>query len=567
MKIVYHRNSPPPNRIEYTLNSDEPDQSMCKSGSKVVMIYGYPYNKRQSKWLDSEQILSMLEKNGESFVHEIDGVYTIIYISNDIVNIYTDRYGLYNAFYYEDGNSVIISDSISEITNSGVPVEYDKLGVYEYLSYGYKIGLRTTLKNINQFDSGSIYTLDQKIKNRKYWSFNSTATLRSISKEKIRQLFNQHILQVYDFKGRISLPLSGGLDSRMILSSLMLDNRYKNIHAYTYGIKKTNDINIARIFAQKYKIDHTIHELNESYIQDIPIMTDKEILSFNGLVPVPLFLHMKYSLNHEEKVADTIMWGLNGDEIWRCPLGSLAERVNDIDELTGQIFNYMKTSKNYLETYTPFKDTKVVEQLKSSIKAELNDLVVNSNYIDAANEFGFRTFAGNWSSSFFKMSGKIMKVFPAYFNSEIIPMLRHINSDERSKGTWQKYIISKNTPYLASKLLSTYMPIISSVPLFIKSKMNRLYLKVINNANKLFPKLNLGNPPRHNYTDWLPEYHYEYLKKVLEYDNMVTKDLFDREELEIMFEKYCNGDRELVQFFGSLISLELFLKQIAPKIL
>jgi hypothetical protein len=58
------------------------------------------------------------------------------------------------------------------------------------------------------------------------------------------------------------VPLSGGLDSRLILSALLECTEPGNIHTYTYGIPGTYDYEIGRLVAQKAGTRHTSIPMN-----------------------------------------------------------------------------------------------------------------------------------------------------------------------------------------------------------------------------------------------------------------------------------------------------------------
>lgn len=159
------------------------------------------------------------------------------------------------------------------------------------------------------------------------------------------------------------VPLSGGLDSRAILSILREGVEASNIHTYTFGTPKTYDYEIGAVIANRAGTRHRQMDLTQTkWSIDSLIKTAK-----SQDAQTMLFHHIPYEWLHEYK--DHIIWsGYVGDAIMgghrdqspsanisvakerylykRAESKSIALHNNQISGMMGYIGNHMPDHKN-----------------------------------------------------------------------------------------------------------------------------------------------------------------------------------------------------------------------------
>ena len=150
-------------------------------------------------------------------------------------------------------------------------------------------------------------------------------------------------------------------------------------------------------------------------------------------------------------------------------------------------------------------------------------------------------------------------------NKDLLSSLKCINLEDRVSGSLQKYIIKENCPELAeipychdrfNENKSVKM-VIKKIIYKIKFFMNRVSHRLFNfNLFKYFPDL------PHYYWIWLPKYHKQFILDTLNYDKMILKSLFKKEELQKIVKLFLKSDYSVKAFVISLMSLELWLKNI-----
>jgi len=555
------------------IQKTQKDYDFYQKDDIIIFIYGYPYG--NSKWVKSEDIHKLYNNEQLNFINALEGVYSIIILDKkrDKYYVITDRYGIYTLFYFKNEKFIILSDEINTIINFMDKIKLNENRIIEHLTFGYvsRMGNETYIKRINEFRGARIYVIndDLTFAEKVYWKYPSDSG--NGNKDNFLKIFNSHILDGFKLENNKILTLTGGIDTRTILSSVV--NKFDDLNCFTYGSKNCGDIKGAKRITKKFGIKHNILELDKNYIKNLPKRINDNINIFNGLIPVPFQMHWKYFCEKYEKDNEMLIIGIMGDEIWRvhhCKTIGI-KNASNIDDITNFILNNNVIKKNkVLDLFKFFDETRVRYLLKNSIKKELNCYEDSFNPNLITDFFFLRYFAYNWASNLIKFFGKHFKIFLGLISKEILEILSYIDVDDRVSGSLQKYIISNNNQELAKIPYShnrwnEYNSIKSTIKKIIhktKDLINRGTHRFFNfYLFKYFPDL------PHYYNIWLPKYHKKFILDVLDYDKMITKNLFKREELQKTIKLFLKGDYSVNVFIITLISLELYLKNINKKIM
>ena len=180
----------------------------------------------------------------EFFLRNSGSFNNFIYEDEDYVICSVDKLNSDNIFYSFKQNILFISNDIKEILeNNFNQNKIDKQSKIDLKLLGYVLGNKTIIEGISSLQAGQyLFTVKKNeyfVKN--YFNFYSKRTSYTSREEAINRLkiiedkiFNELIERNKDKK--ILLALSGGLDSRYVLSSLLKRN-FKNILVYSYGTK------------------------------------------------------------------------------------------------------------------------------------------------------------------------------------------------------------------------------------------------------------------------------------------------------------------------------------------
>jgi len=151
--------------------------------------------------------------------------------------------------------------------------------------------------NLSLFPSSPVISQDKFLINKEI--SNCKILWEKIIEEKLAKI-----------KGRVVVPLSGGLDSRLILAGLLNHISAKEIITYTFGPEKSLDFKIGNLIAKKIGTNHHAHAIK---IEDYSL--DNEIKWASILKKqISLFYHPPLDIVDEFK-NDNLWIGFMGDPL------------------------------------------------------------------------------------------------------------------------------------------------------------------------------------------------------------------------------------------------------------
>lgn len=240
------------------------------SSERFVLI-GSVNNSFRKELLSSTTLKETIENSINKLVNGF-----IIYIdkeSSDLI-IYTDIFNFHHLFYFQDNENFYISSdfkSIAKLTHSTSINEFSLLDMY---LFNYCLLNRTILKDIKRFYGGSKITIEgNKIKedviNNYAQNFIANPKMGSskIRLNKYVEIFTNICKEEVNVNYPLSLSITGGIDSRMILAAnTFLQNEFSS---FTFGQQGNIESKMADPFIQSYSTNHQLIELNNSYVQEI----------------------------------------------------------------------------------------------------------------------------------------------------------------------------------------------------------------------------------------------------------------------------------------------------------
>ncbi|MBK9285105.1 MAG: hypothetical protein IPM51_12455 [Sphingobacteriaceae bacterium] len=280
------------------------------------------------------------------------GHYCYLIKINDKFLIFNDYNGLYHVYHDIDKN--VFSNSFLAISEILSHKEVSAPELYEYILYESTFGRKTIVKNINQLNNRYIheicpgkkeiekyYTIDDE---PNYLKFDETVKYTS---EKITNYFKC----LLDNFQSMTLGLSGGFDSRLILMCLLNNNRKPKI--YTSGSKDSFDVNFARNICKTFNLDFTHYDLKEEHKYSVDRYKElivEKFINTDGIVYNGIFSSFGTGMDIDSSEKAELNFNGAGGEIyqsfWKLPGNSLnisefiQSRYNNFNsDLTTNIFN------------------------------------------------------------------------------------------------------------------------------------------------------------------------------------------------------------------------------------
>ncbi|MFW5795185.1 MAG: hypothetical protein ACOCV1_06840 [Bacillota bacterium] len=357
MRIVFSEN-PEFNKMTYE------DQS-CK-------IYFKGYALIDEKLYFGDEFIPIIKKYIEkdvliSSIPKMNGVFNIIVNKNDELIVATDRLSPFHLFYKKDNRGLSISDNWHQLDDKK---ELNTDAVVEYIAFGYVLGTKTLINNINEFESHHIYKfriefgniLEKKIN---YWQYAVNPGKKDNLEYEFYRLWKKQIRIYTDYiknnKKRTFIPITGGLDSRII--AYEFDNENIAIKSMTYGNNPSNlQIQTAlKIIKRLNSVsDHQLLFMNSAFINSVRNNVD--------------FHKFDITCGHLEKI-------LSHNRIYKNSLGYFHIPGHSGDFIAGshlkQKMKYWKTKTEIIDYIIKRKSTPFGYQLLSQNKKQLDKVTEN----------------------------------------------------------------------------------------------------------------------------------------------------------------------------------------------
>jgi asparagine synthase (glutamine-hydrolysing) len=227
--------------------------SLQTEGSREISLKIFGYCDAEARL-----IVEHIRNNRQSFCLDFGGEYTIVYEDTGVTEIITSMIGAIQYFYFYDGNRFAHGKSILDIIKRlNLNWVWDWESVGDLCEQENLCENRTLHQWIKKVPAGSILTFTDKLIIR------TTNLLDSIKQTNADPLdaitiFNTETAR-WAGKNPI-ISLSGGFDSRVILSSLLGQGIYPKV--VTVGKESNSDMQVAQMIVNEFCLQHTTVELS-----------------------------------------------------------------------------------------------------------------------------------------------------------------------------------------------------------------------------------------------------------------------------------------------------------------
>ncbi len=215
----------------------------------------------------SKLLLALYEKYKNDFIFKLKGAFNIIIWDRKEkkLTVFNDRYGLRPIYYSQHNNELFLASEVKAIlTHRDVSKNIDDSAIASLFFFGFVMGERTYFESIKLLPSASFLVFENnQIRISNYWNFNfldkNEGKTQDYYEQKLGNLILQAIERHVEDGTRITVPLSGGLDSRTILASI--PEEYHPINTITFGTKDMDDVQIAKRVSETLGTNHHCLEI------------------------------------------------------------------------------------------------------------------------------------------------------------------------------------------------------------------------------------------------------------------------------------------------------------------
>lgn len=253
--------------------------------NNILFINGTLWYKNKSFEKNKDSLLEELN-GGDINLDLLSGTFTLVYFNeqNDNIRIIHDVNAV-NRIYYDNTTKIISSSWLSLVwqkkrTNNDI----DTNAVLENLLLGFNIGNKTFIKGIkrikleNNLPKGLSYTRLRNKTNNNFKNQNYKDSIKS-SINKLKSTLGPKLINF----NKITLGVSGGHDSRLLLGALNKNIIENNLSLFTFYKPKDKDLEIAKIIAKNLKKEIEIIKTEKTNSQkELEIIYNNAFHFFDG---------------------------------------------------------------------------------------------------------------------------------------------------------------------------------------------------------------------------------------------------------------------------------------------
>jgi hypothetical protein len=272
---------------------------------------GIHFSDSKSKLLDQKDWDNAKEEN----IPNLNGHYVYLRWNDDEIKVFTDKYGLRDFYYYIFPDETILfstrSDWIAKI--AGAKLNYKTFGS-RWLLFN-QISSESIFENILRINGGTTLTVYLysliPFEQKNEWHQNMPRD--KFHPKNYNKIFESLISMPVNNKQKLSLGLSGGMDSRTLLSSLV--KRGVGFTAHTFGNSDAPDAVMAKNITAELGIQHEMINYSiknmQNFLSDFFEYTQQSLIN-NSMSSFLQLKNYDYFRNRNYLVID----GGFG-EIWR----------------------------------------------------------------------------------------------------------------------------------------------------------------------------------------------------------------------------------------------------------
>ncbi|MBI9052272.1 MAG: hypothetical protein JEY96_00550 [Bacteroidales bacterium] len=408
---------------------------------KNIFVKGFLFDSDQ-RYFENENVIKYFDdiKTEKDFIKKIssaNGLFTVfIQISENKFLFANDIIRSCPIFYSIKDQNIFISDDYNTILKKINKVEINELSEAEFKSAGFVSGHNTLINEINVTQAGEyiIYN-DEKIQIKSYFDYSISASSSLDYSElmpKSKKIFDQTFERlVKSLNNRMAVvPLSGGLDSRLIACKLK-EHNYSNVLCYTFGNSTDNfEKEISEKVAKELGFKWTFIKYNSEtigeYLKDEKFLEYYKFYSkYSSSFMFQDYFALKF-LKENKIISDDAIFipGYSGDFLGGSQLyknGGIKLKAS-INQIAQKI-----VENRYIHTKISAKNKK---EINNKIKLQLSESIKNRN-----NLYAYSIFE-NWEikenlSKFIAQAAHIYQFFGyefrfPYWDKELVDFFKNV---------------------------------------------------------------------------------------------------------------------------------------------
>jgi len=247
---------------------------------------------------NNELILHLYIEYGLNFIKYIKGIFNILIVEEHGFYLFNDRHSIKKFFIYQNKEEFLISNNLSIISNIvALKVDTDNAALFCLMEHF--IDGTTLFKFVTYSKPATKIKFVNSLKIDYYWLPDELLNLeiKNYSFMELAENWKTIVKQYIEYlkPKDITMTLTGGNDSRMILAALL--NLGIKPNAFTFGNPESNDGVVAQKIAEKLNLNYNNHYVENPSANWFDKYANKIITLGNSLINI----HRAHRLDAIEK--------------------------------------------------------------------------------------------------------------------------------------------------------------------------------------------------------------------------------------------------------------------------
>jgi asparagine synthase (glutamine-hydrolysing) len=476
-----------------------------------------------------------------------------------------DRLGSYCLYWFNGPDRFVFASELrSVLRNPAIHSTLNPRAVADYLAFGFILGDKTLAEQVYLLPSASTLTYcwdDGSCTLERYarldevfqpWEGTQADYLAELC-----QAFNRAVQQTLDGEHRFGISLSGGLDSRAILSAI--DCAHTPISAYTLGVKGCADEVIAKKLAGIAGAKHHFYEVDGQYLggfvanlQQMVSLTDGMYLS-HGLTEM-------LALQLLEKADCSVLLRGHGGELAKASLAwplHTDERIHAMqskEEFVSYLLErlpYLGPQVSLRELFTEDWWASVEGGARYSLEESIAD--VRLAPADLCSYLYLEEAHRRFTIPSLELFRNMVEVRLPFVDYDFLTLLFRSPARWRDGTGIHRAIINANlSALLGIRNSNTGAP----------ANAGPMLEKILDKVNSLFRRLNLyGYRHYHNFEVWMQRTLIDSVERVLLEPASLARSMYREATLRRLIEESRHGIADHGYLFQILLILELWQRE------
>jgi asparagine synthase (glutamine-hydrolysing) len=312
---------------------------------------------------DASCLIHLFEEDDKAFFGALNGSFNgiIVDLAGDRAILFNDRYGVRRLYYSETDSGLAFSAEAKALLRAYPSLrQLSDKGISEYLVYDCVLEDRTYFKDIGLVPSGSAWFYAHgNIAKTRYHDSTSLERQPQLTPEAFTDSFIDTFHKVLPryFRGKtVGLGLTGGLDTRCIISSM--NPAPGQLPCYTFKFKTRNmyDVRIAPLVAQQCQQPHSFLEIDEKqFWKSYPETVGRMIYASDGMGSVEQADLLLFN-NMSRQISQVRMTGKYGTEVLKNGRGLKQETAPRMELIHPDFRPHLAEARTTRAGLRPFTD-------------------------------------------------------------------------------------------------------------------------------------------------------------------------------------------------------------------